>query len=235
MKKTVIFLLLIATGWSIMNGQTGQPCAKYDQNRDISGMREILMMDGVFYRNLCTSYAEAINYAIGKRVVAPTTGGMECLLKNTILFDNSFVIPSDYENGVRFGDEINFTHLTGQLSDKWAAFRYEGKDYIYAKVSCMNPQKLKKVESPYETKVKQPTEQQEEPPKVVTRPNTSPDHGITIVINNYNGQTRERRVETSVVEQYGPYYNPVWLDYEPRYYRPMYGRSRYCGTRYAFH
>ena len=142
MKKVLVILILI-NSWLVLNGQTGRPCAPYDQNRDISGMRSILMTDGVFYQNLRAAYAEAINYSVGKDVVTTSKYGMETILENTVLLDVNFVIPSDYLNGVRFGDEIKFTTLTGQPSDKWAAFRFNGVDYIYAKVSCMNPQKPK--------------------------------------------------------------------------------------------
>lgn len=147
MRKLVFFLLLAALGWSAINGQTGRPCAEYDQNRDVSGMKEILMMDGTFYTNLRTSYAEAINYGIGKNVVTTSKYGMEYVLENTVLLDVNFIVPGDYLNGVRFGDKVTFTTLTGQPSDKWAAFRYEGVDYVYAKVSCMNPQRIKKIGS----------------------------------------------------------------------------------------
>ena len=147
MRKLVILLLLTLLGWLTVNGQTGRPCAEYDQNRDISGMKEILMMDGAFYTNLRTSYAEAINYGIGKNVVTTSKYGMEYVLENTILLDVNFIVPDDYLNGVRFGDKVTFTTLKGQPSDKWAAFRYEGVDYVYAKVSCMNPQRIKKMGS----------------------------------------------------------------------------------------
>src|ERR1035437_7774964 len=146
MRKQVIFLLL-TLGWVTVNGQTGRPCAEYDQNRDISGMKEILVMDGAFYTNLRASYAEAINYCIGKNVVTTSKYGMEYVLENTVLLDVNFIVPGEYLNGVRFGDKVTFTTLTGQPSDKWAAFRYEGQDYVYAKVSCMNPQRIKKMGS----------------------------------------------------------------------------------------
>ena len=147
MKKLVILLLLTLLGWLTVNGQTGRPCAEYDQNRDISGMKEILMKDGIFYTNLRASYAEAINYGIGKNVVTTSKYGMEYVLENTILLDVNFIVPDDYLNGVRFGDKVTFTTLKGQPSDKWAAFRYEGVDYVYAKVSCMNSQRIKKMGS----------------------------------------------------------------------------------------
>lgn len=146
MRKLVIFLLL-TLGWVTVSGQTGRPCAVYDQNRDISGMKEILMMDGTFYINLRISYAEAINYSIGKNVVTASKYGMETILENTVLLDVDFIVPDDYLNGARFGDKVTFTTLTGQPSDKWAAFRYEGVDHVYAKVSCMNPQRIKKMGS----------------------------------------------------------------------------------------
>lgn len=145
MRKLVFFLLLLAPGLITINAQTALPCAEYDQNRDISGMGEILMRDGIFYNNLRAAYAEAINYGMGKNVVTASKDGMEFVLKNTVLMDVNFVVPSDYLNGVRFGDNVTFTSLTGQPSDKWAVFKYEGKECVYAKVSCMNPQRVKKI------------------------------------------------------------------------------------------
>jgi hypothetical protein len=139
MKKNLVMFLILISSWLVSKGQTGRPCAEYDQNRDIEGMREILMNDS----SLRASYAEAINYSVGKKIVTGRKYDMEYVIRNTVLLDVNFVITSDYLNGVRYGDNIGFTNLAGQPSDKWAAFRFNGKDYIYAKVSCMNPQKPK--------------------------------------------------------------------------------------------
>lgn len=123
--------------------ETGKPCATYDNNRDIEGMREILLADGIFYLNLRIAYAEAINHNIGKIVVSASRQGINEVLDNTRLYDLDFVIPADYENGVRYGNKVDFTSLIGQPSEKWAAYMYEGEPIVYAKVSCMNPQKKK--------------------------------------------------------------------------------------------
>jgi hypothetical protein len=144
MKKVLIFLILFLYGMvSVIEGksQTGRPCATYDQSRDISGMKEILMDDETYASNLRIAYAICINRGIGKIIVNGSIEDIEYVLENTVLLDVNFVNISDYENGIRFGDEIKFTNLVGQPSDKWAAFRYNGIDYIYAKVACMNPQR----------------------------------------------------------------------------------------------
>lgn len=143
MKNRILLLSLVLIALN-SSGQTAQPCAILDQNRDISGMRQILMRDGVYYENLRASYAEAINCSVGKRIFSSSKSDMEEILDNTILVDQDFVVPSEYYNGVRNGNNINFTSLAGQPSSSWAAYRYEGVDIIYAKVSCMNPQKAKK-------------------------------------------------------------------------------------------
>jgi hypothetical protein len=149
MKKVLIFLILFLYGMVSIEGQsskkeiTGRPCAVYNQTRGISEMREILMGDGIYTSNLRIAYALCINRGIGKIIVNGSDKDIEYILENTVLLDVNFVNPSDYENGVRFGDEIKFTNLVGQPSDKWAAFRFNGIDYIYAKVACMNPQRPK--------------------------------------------------------------------------------------------
>ena len=146
MKKLVaflFFLVFITTETVIGQKITGRPCADPDQFRDISGMREIILKDGIYYDNLRRSYAEAINYGIGKNVVSSSKDGIEYVLENTKMLDANFIVASDYENGVRYGNSIGFTSLLGQPSDKWAAFSFEGTDYVYAKASCMNPQKPK--------------------------------------------------------------------------------------------
>lgn len=145
MKKVILFVILIIGYCSVSIGQTtGRPCAEYDNYRDILDMKQILMSDGNYYQCLRNAYAEAINRGVGKNVVTSTKEGMNYILDNTVLVDVDFVVPSDYYNGVRYGDNIKWTTLTGQPSDKWAAFSYEGVEYVYAKPSCMNPQKPKK-------------------------------------------------------------------------------------------
>ncbi len=138
-----IILLLLEIQQANAQKETGKPCADYDNSRDIEGMREILLADGIFYLNLRIAYAEAINHNIGKRIVSASRQGINEVLDNTRLFDLDFVNPADYENGVRYGNRVDFTSLTGQPSEKWAAYMYEGEPFIYAKVSCMNPQKRK--------------------------------------------------------------------------------------------
>jgi hypothetical protein len=144
--KKIVILLILTLGWLKLDAQqkvTGQPCAKLDQQRGITGMQEILNQDGEYAKNLRTAYADAINTGIGERLVGNTKDWMIYILKNTVFVDASFVVPSDYYNGVKYGDTVSYTNLLGQPSDKWAAFTYLGKQYIYAKVSCMNPQKVK--------------------------------------------------------------------------------------------
>lgn len=137
-------ILLLVLGASGVFAQKGQPCASYKQDRTLSEMREILMMDGPYYDNLRIAYAEAINYNIGKMVIYSSKKGISDLFDNTIFLDSTFVNPTEFQNGVRYGNTMRFTNLAGQPSEYYAAMHFCGKDYIYAKVACINPQKAKK-------------------------------------------------------------------------------------------
>lgn len=150
-KKIILIVALILGSQIIIFAQTGHSCAPFDQKRNISGMKEILERDGIYYDNLRLSYADAVNTAVGENIIQPTKEGMDYVLSNTKFLDETFIVPSDYFNGVRYGDSISFTTLLGQPSDSWAVFNYEGIDYVYAKVSCMNPQKIIKVPQKKET------------------------------------------------------------------------------------
>ena len=164
MKNTILFLIL-TTGWLVSkaddNRASGQPCAAIDDQRGISGMKEILLKKGDYYDNLRTAYADAVNYAVGRTVITADSAGMEYLLQNTKLFDASFIVPAEYENGVRYDNDVRFTNLIGQSCGKWAAFELDGVDYPYSKPCCMNPQKRKakpNLEKKSQDEIKKPDE-----------------------------------------------------------------------------
>lgn len=143
MKKLSVVLLFVLGTIGVF-AQKGKPCVdEYKQDRTLSEMKEILMRDGPYYDNLRISYAEAINNNIGKNIISSDKKGISVLFDNTKFVDHTFVKPNEFENGVRYGDNVRFTNLTGQFSRYWAAMHFCGKDYVYAKVACINPQKAK--------------------------------------------------------------------------------------------
>lgn len=173
MKKVSVILLLVLGAFGVF-AQNGKPCVdQYKQDRTLSEMREILMRDGPYYDNLRMAYAEAINYNIGKMVIYSSKKGISDLFDNTIFVDSTFVNPAEFQNGVRYGNTVRFTNLTGQPSEYYAAMHFCGKDYIYAKVACINPQKAK-IRGIFE----------EEQPKPMSLPLPNPETGFVPAVKD---------------------------------------------------
>ncbi len=142
--RKVIFFLILTLGWLKLSAQGGMPCATIDQSRDIAGMLKILNGDDEYAKNLRVAYADAINTGLGEREVGATKEWMIYIMDHTTFMDESFVLPSDYWNGVKYGNKISFTSLLGQPSKNYSVYHSQkGKEVVFAKVACMNPQKKK--------------------------------------------------------------------------------------------
>jgi hypothetical protein len=144
MKKVMFFMvmIMIMISHTVLSQIKGDVCAPLNQKRTLAEMGEFLMRDGVYFENLRASYAEAVSFSIDS-TVSSDKEGILWILRNTIFIDQDFIVPSQYENGVRYASKISFTNLTGNPSENWAAVQYRGEDHVYSKVSCMNPQKIK--------------------------------------------------------------------------------------------
>jgi hypothetical protein len=144
MKKIILFLAFVLMEFGCLAAEKREPCAILDQNRTLSQVREILMKDGLFYDQLRVAYADVYNRLTGKNIPA-TKNGMEMMLQKTVLVHKSFVVPSEYENGVKVGDHVEFTDLIGSESEYWlAAVDDNGRIIdVFGKASCLNPQRKK--------------------------------------------------------------------------------------------
>lgn len=145
MKKIILLALVLITGLECFASLRREPCAKINQSRTITEAKSFLLQNGVYFDNLRFAYAESYNRVTGKNVPA-TKDGMETIFEHTTFVHKSFVNPDEYENGVKIGDEVQFTNLVGAESDYWlAATDDDGKALgIFAKASCLNPQRKKK-------------------------------------------------------------------------------------------
>jgi len=221
-KLAAILVVLMIVGIQTAFGNY-EPCAPYQQSRGMSQIEEILKRDGAYYNNLRAVYAEVYNNLTGKNIPA-TKDGMEKMLQKTILIEKSFVKPDQFENGVKVGNNIEFTDLIGAESDYWlAAISDQGKIFdVYGKAACLNPQRKRK-----SSEGKKLTEA-----IVVDTIRTKIVNKVTVCdsISHIEYRTEQdprprEVVYVSIRDNYAPYYSygPCY----PIFYNPLF----YCGGR----
>ena len=185
MKNVRFLFFVVLVGLQNVLAQKGEPCATPNQNRTLQEVGEILMKDGVYYDSLRKAYAEAVNYNIGRGIITSDKKGMLMLLRGSKLMDQSFIVPSEFYNGVRYGDKVIFTTLLGSPSNYWLVFESEGVDYPYGRVVCMNPQKKRVKYITLPKNEEKPTEQKKAQIEQEQRARSAYANRNTYVENNY--------------------------------------------------
>lgn len=224
MKKLAMILVILAiAGIQVVVGSNYEPCAPYNQSRNLSDVKKILQKDGVYYENLRAAYAQVYNSLTGRNIPA-TKSGMETMLQRTVLIEKSFVKPEQFENGVKVGNNIEFTDLVGAESDYWlAAIDNNGKILdVFGKVGCINPQRKRK--SNDGKKLTEAIVIDTIRTKIVNKITTY--DSICHIEYRSEQEPRPREiVYVSVRDNYSPYYSygPCY----PIYYNPLF----YCGGR----
>lgn len=154
MKRFWFLLLLAIVSLQTVLAQTRESCVTFDPDRDFEGFKKVIKTwkDPFIQREIWPAYVDLINQAlktskidsIRNKTVSLDLDGINWILDRSLEYENSWYLQSDYFNGVRVNNKLDFQDVPGQESS-WVVFIYGDIVCMYAKVKCCNPQKKKPV------------------------------------------------------------------------------------------
>jgi hypothetical protein len=235
MKKIVFLLMMITIVITQVVGQV-RSCVTFDPNRDLNGFKNVILTwkDPFIRSKLWPAYVANINESLGTHITCDEKG-IRFILENTQEYEYSYFNHSDYLNGVRIGNVLEYRDVAGHQSS-WAVFVYGGQSCMYAKIGCCNPQKIKV--QPKLVVEKKP-QLQPEPQKPETVYVEAPqkqevvvvEQPRTIIVENQNydyGMYPTSRVAFRLTYGYG------YGGYSGRYYqRNYYSNNYYRGSSFS--